>query len=437
MTQCMILTLLLAFIACLGFSACQHMRSVSPVEARRQAIDLLAQGQHYETRGEYKLALDLFIQAAELSPRPAVFYHLGHCHSALGQYERAIAYYQKALAMAPDYALAKYELSQAEYRAKRSPTDQPKRDPALPELSEPPRGADVSSTPDDVSQDSQQVGTTVQGARTNSGNARISKTVEVHDSYSEPYVSASAAPQSLDNSSERSSPTLSNLKSQKTNGSIPSLEQVKQLLFEQDSGKTALHRSENRNSIILGSFAYHFQKAESFRKKGMYQEAIGEYGDALKLDSRDVQCHVALADTARKLKRFALAQEHYLAALDIAPDRAEICFKLGNLFLDQKRYGEAVSCYKRSVEITPGQCSGFNNLGVAYMKQNDYEKATQAFREAIALNPSFADAYLNMGIIYSDVYRDRTRAIQYFEKYVELEGPRKDEVRRWIGELKG
>jgi tetratricopeptide (TPR) repeat protein len=123
MTQCMILTLLLAFIACLGFSACQHMRSVSPVEARRQAIDLLAQGQHYETRGEYKLALDLFIQAAELSPRPAVFYHLGHCHSALGQYERAIAYYQKALAMAPDYALAKYELSQAEYQSFLSPPE--------------------------------------------------------------------------------------------------------------------------------------------------------------------------------------------------------------------------------------------------------------------------------------------------------------------------
>jgi lipoprotein NlpI len=70
------------------------------------------------------------------------------------------------------------------------------------------------------------------------------------------------------------------------------------------------------------------------------------------------------------------------------------------------------------------------------MKQNEYEKALEAFRHVLVLDPGFANAYLNLGIIFSDVYRDGTKALFYFKQYVELDGPRKDEVRAWMAELK-
>ncbi len=387
-----VLILLVACTVCIGFIGCRHTHSLSPVEARRQAVDLLAQGERYEAAGEYQLALEFFNQAAEHSPRPAIFYHIGHCYAALGQYERAIPYYQKTLSLAPDYALAKYELAQAEYQANRILADQPGH-----------RVPRASASLDSSSQNNQQ---------------SVTET------------------KPLDISTETSSPTLSEVSIQKTEQGVPSLEKVKQLLFDRESGNNAVQRYDKQDSMILGSFAYHFQKAESFREKMMYQEAIGEYEDALKLNPRHVQCHIMLADTSRKLKRFDRAEQHYLAALDIAPDNAESYFKLGNLYLEQKRYPQAVTSYTRSVELNPEKCDVFNNLGVAYMKQNEYEKAVEAFRHVLVLDPGFANAYLNLGIIFSDVYRDGTKALFYFEQYVELDGPRKDEVRVWMAELK-
>ena len=420
-----VLILLVACTVCIGFIGCRHTHPLSPVDARRQAVDLLAQGERYEAEGEYQLALEFFNQAAERSPRPAIFYHMGHCYAALGQYERAIPYYQKALSLAPDYALAKYELAQAEYQANR-----------LYDAEQP--GHRVQRAPaslDSSSQNNQQSDTEPK-AEVESRSTPTPSDLESHDAAPGANVSAAAETKPLDISTETSSPTLSEVSIQKTEQGVPSLEKVKQLLFERESGNYAVQRYDKQDSMILGSFAYHFQKAESFRKKMMYQEAIGEYEDALKLDPRHVQCHIMLADTSRKLKRFDRAEQHYLAALDIAPDNAEIYFKLGNLYLEQKRYPQAVTSYTCSVELNPEKCDVFNNLGVVYMKQNEYEKAVEAFRHVMVLDPGFANAYLNLGIIFSDVYRDRTKALLYFEKYVELDGPRKDEVRAWMAELK-
>ncbi len=420
-----VLILLVACTVCIGFSGCRHTRHLSPVEARRQAIDLLTQGERYEAEGEYQLALEFFIQAAERSPRPAIFYHMGHCYAALGQYEQAIPHYQEALSLAPDYALAKYELAQAEYQANR-----------LYDAEQP--GHRVQRAPaslDSSSQNNQQSDTEPK-AEVESRSTPTPSDLESHDAAPGAHVSAAAETKPLDISTETSSPTLSEVSIKKTEQGVPDLRKVKHLLFERESGNNAVQRYDKQDSMILGSFAYHFQKAESFRKKMMYQEAIGEYEDALKLNPRHVQCHMMLADTSRKLKRFDRAEQYYLAALDLAPDNAEIYFKLGNLYLEQKRYPQAVTSYTRSVELNPEQCNVVNNLGVVYMKQNEYEKALEAFRHVLVLDPGFANAYLNLGIIFSDVYRDRTKALLYFEKYVELDGPRKDEVRAWMAELK-
>ena len=45
--------------------------------------------------------------------KPGLYYRLGRAHSEMGQYDKAIAFYQKALSVSPDNAQAWYHLGYA------------------------------------------------------------------------------------------------------------------------------------------------------------------------------------------------------------------------------------------------------------------------------------------------------------------------------------
>ena len=106
------MNLLLRKHCCLGlllaagaafFSGCAHDRAVEREETRREAFDLLTEGQQLKEQGDYLLARDVLLEAAEASPRPVVYYEIGDTYYRLGEYDRAISYYDKALRMTPGY----------------------------------------------------------------------------------------------------------------------------------------------------------------------------------------------------------------------------------------------------------------------------------------------------------------------------------------------
>lgn len=103
--------LLVAGLSAGAATGCFRDREARIQRERTETFDLITRAQQMKAQGDFILARDLFLKAAQQSPdRPVIFYEIGNCYYQLGNREQAQAYYEKALALAPDYALAKAEL---------------------------------------------------------------------------------------------------------------------------------------------------------------------------------------------------------------------------------------------------------------------------------------------------------------------------------------
>lgn len=79
-------------------------------EGRREAIELLAQGQALEKQQDFAGAITLYQQSAQLAPSPAAYYHIAKAYAQQGDKKTAKQYYQQALDLNPNYELAKMEM---------------------------------------------------------------------------------------------------------------------------------------------------------------------------------------------------------------------------------------------------------------------------------------------------------------------------------------
>jgi tetratricopeptide (TPR) repeat protein len=105
-------------------------------------------------------------------------------------------------------------------------------------------------------------------------------------------------------------------------------------------------------------------------------------------------------------------------------DMANIC----NL---SEKYSEAALCYEKYLEIVPENGEIWFKLGVLYHTQlrND-EKALQAFEKAVELKSHEAEAYGYLARIYADL-EDYERAIDAYNRYEATFGP-PDSVLYWF-----
>ncbi|MCB2155146.1 tetratricopeptide repeat protein [bacterium] len=100
---------LLTAVGFAGLTGCAADRQRIYEERRTLAFDLFTEGQDLEAVGEYTAAQEKYLAALELSPRPAFYYKVGHSYNLLGEPERAMIYFDKALEVAPDYEQAEAE----------------------------------------------------------------------------------------------------------------------------------------------------------------------------------------------------------------------------------------------------------------------------------------------------------------------------------------
>jgi len=77
------------------------------------------------------------------------------------------------------------------------------------------------------------------------------------------------------------------------------------------------------------------------------------------------------------------------------------------------------------------------NLGVAYTKEKNYDMAIDEYESVLSLNPQDADTHYNLAILYDEVRKNSKKAIEHYQKYLELKPDAEDidEVKDWIATL--
>lgn len=103
---------------------------------------------------------------------------------------------------------------------------------------------------------------------------------------------------------------------------------------------------------------------QAFFKKGLYEEAINEFEEAIILD----------------------------------PRISGLYNSLGNAYIAVGRFDEAIAVLEQAIGLKPERADYHNHLGVGYLKKEQCKKAVERFQRALEINPYYADASFNLAL---------------------------------------
>ncbi len=109
----------------------------------------------------------------------------------------------------------------------------------------------------------------------------------------------------------------------------------------------------------------HNNLGNALRATGMMTEAIAHYEEALRLDPQSVEAHHNLANALTQTDHMPEAIAHYEAALAAAPQRADIRNEFGMALLIANRTRDAIAQFERALQTNPNFGDAHLNLAMA------------------------------------------------------------------------
>ena len=125
------------------------------------------------------------------------------------------------------------------------------------------------------------------------------------------------------------------------------------------------------------------------------------------------------AETYLREGKLDSAKECYLEAIALAPNQAEIYYKLGEVFSLQKSWNQAVDAYCQAIKINPDFSWAYHKLGCALTQLESYLEAVEAYKMAIKLNPEFPWSYHKLGELWMEL-ANWEEAIFAYRRFIKL-----------------
>lgn len=408
-------------------SGCLHDPVAERQEARREAFDLLTQGQQLKEQGDFILARDVFLEALQVSERPVLYYEIGNCHYQLGNYEQALDYYDRALALAPDYTLAQ---SERDLVAQKLEMQQPETES---------RVAGAVSQPEPARK-AEQVEAAVEGEE-DSGPVAISEEVEAvpaaveteeseQDAEPEAQETAEAQPRQPESGPFSGlTQAFAGLSGEQSAASSGSLEQIdeqeaRRVLFPELNPETKLSPEEQR------------QAAEAASAFGRFDEAVRRWTRVLGDQPGDVEARLELAEALYRSGRTRRAEEEYLRATTLAPDNPEVHFQAANFYVRAGEPSRAKAAFDRALELEPGHLRARNNLAALHLQSGNPELATAQLEQVLQADPLFTSAWLNMALALDDAGARPEEVLDALETYRRLSESTDPQSEKWLRDLR-
>jgi len=136
----------------------------------------------------------------------------------------------------------------------------------------------------------------------------------------------------------------------------------------------------------------------ALQQAGRWQDAVGQYEQALQIDPDYVDAHLDLASILLALGRPQEAAVQCRDALRILPDYIGARVNLGNALLQMGQVPDAIVEYEHALRIKPDFVEAHNNLGNALAYQGRLPEAVEHWEQALRLQPDYADAHINLGM---------------------------------------
>ena len=106
--------------------------------------------------------------------------------------------------------------------------------------------------------------------------------------------------------------------------------------------------------------------------------------------------YLEMGIVAAQEKNWQLASQYYRQAISHNPHDWEAYYQLGEVFREQKQWQQATKCYQRGIEINP-QSRSYYSLGKVQIQLEQWQSALQCYQQAAELEPNNADIQHNLG----------------------------------------
>ena len=146
-------------------------------------------------------------------------------------------------------------------------------------------------------------------------------------------------------------------------------------------------------------------KGNSLNDLGRYDEALAAYNKVLELDSNDEYAWTGKGDTLYFLRRDQEALDAFNKALSIDPSFKYAWSSKGTLLHDLGRYQEALDAYNSALSSDPNFENAWTGRGNALNSLGRYQEALDAYNKALSIDSNDEYAWNGEGTALYDLGR--------------------------------
>ena len=129
-----------------------------------------------------------------------------------------------------------------------------------------------------------------------------------------------------------------------------------------------------------------------------YDAAIENYKSAIDLNPNYADAFNNMGIAQQENNDLDGAISSYNKAIEIKPNFAEAFNNLGNLYRIIGNYEEAHRCGQKAIHLKPDYPEAYNNLGNTFFHQKHYAKSIDFYQKAVQLNDQYVDALYNLAV---------------------------------------
>ena len=144
----------------------------------------------------------------------------------------------------------------------------------------------------------------------------------------------------------------------------------------------------------------YFHRGLARHKLAMYEEALADFTRVVELDSTFTPAYLARGQTYAAMGEHRQAIADYDRTLELSPQQLIALSLRGQARAAVGEFGLAVEDYSEALELEPEHVMSLANRGVAYGKLGEYERAIHDLDQALVLDPNLASAYYARALAY-------------------------------------
>ncbi|MFB8793999.1 MAG: tetratricopeptide repeat protein [Microcoleus sp.] len=358
-----------------------------------EADAALIRGRDLQQQGELRGAIECYERAIAIAPNYAIAYsNLGVVKQQIGLLPEAIAYYRQALAIEPNLAETLSNLGSA-----------------LADAGETAEAIAVYDRALSLNPNCAEAWINLGLARENQGDLAEAincylKGIQLNPNSAEAYLNLGIA---LEKQGDKEGEAREFYEQAIANyeraiaihpNYLEALQNLAYAAIRQGKIADAIAYYERATALQPDLAATLIGLGSSLQQQGKLDEALAVCQQAIQKLPANAEAHCNLGIVFHKQGKIANAIACYQQALSRKPDFPAALNNLGKAFEEEGKMADAMDCYHRAIELQPNNINSCNGLGNALQQRGEFADAVACYSQGVEFNRTHPEAHLNLAL---------------------------------------